>query len=178
MSDEPDLTPKAISEIVPPDFKIEKSPAIEDAQQKAKKEKKVNKWTKYQTTDVNAPLLYSKGQIFGFSALFTPLAGSILLSNNLKGTEASNKRTEIILFGVFYFVALGILRSYLPIDFPYQPFIILNMLAGGFHTEYYWNKTIGKETKYRKRLVWKPLLIWLAISIIQGILLVNGILNP
>src|SRR5438105_573014 len=56
-------------------------------------------WKKDIVTDPNAPLLYSKGAIRGFSIIFSVIFGAVLLSYNINDTK---KKWIVIVFGIIY----------------------------------------------------------------------------
>jgi hypothetical protein len=41
----------------------------------------------------------------------------------------------------------------------------VNGIGGWIMTQFFWNKYIGEETKYRTKPIWKPLIISLVITI-------------
>ena len=105
-------------------------------------------------TDQNAPLLYSKGAIRGFSGVFSVIFGAVLLSSNI--TDRSKKLT-VIGFGIIFTAITIVIVNYTPA--PLYCVLILNTAGGLGLITTFWDKYIGKKTKYRRKPVWKPLII-------------------
>jgi hypothetical protein len=111
-------------------------------------------------TDLNAPLLYSKKAIRVFCLFFSTMFGAVLLSSNIN----DNKRKWIMIgFGVIYTAFSIVVLSWIPS--PIYPGLLLN-IGGGFGlTTTFWDNFVGKETKYRSKPIWKPLVISIVIYI-------------
>ena len=111
-------------------------------------------------TDTNSPLLYSKRMIYTFSVIFNTVFGAVLLAINLKNKK---QKIVVITFGVLYTMISGVVyQAYMSKKF--GAFYLLNMLGGGL-LALFWDKYIGKETKYRAKPYWKPLIISFIITI-------------
>jgi len=132
-----------------------------ETQEQATKPVKPNSWTKNIVTDLDAPLLYSPRAVWGFSIFFTVIFGAVLLSSNLTDKKA---KWIVIGFGIIYTSVVIFIMNLLP-----QPNtgLTLGLNGGGalILTQLFWNKYVGKETKFRTKPIWKPLIISIIITI-------------
>jgi drug/metabolite transporter superfamily protein YnfA len=132
-----------------------------ETQEQATKPVKRNSWTKNIVTDLDAPLLYSPRAVWGFSIFFTVIFGAVLLSSNLTDKKA---KWIVIGFGIIYTSVVIFIMNLLP-----QPNtgLTLGLNGGGalILTQLFWNKYVGKETKFRTKPIWKPLIISIIITI-------------
>lgn len=117
-------------------------------------------WKKKVVKDPNAPLLYSKGAISGFSLIFCTIFGAVLLSSNINDNKG---KLIVIGFGVIY-TAVTITSMNLISHSTYYVFLF-NMAGGLGLTSTFWNKYVGKETEYRAKPIWKALIISIIITI-------------
>jgi len=115
------------------------------------------------TDDPNAPELHSKKVIMFFSAIFSPIFGAVLLMYNMKQTDNSKGRIQVLIFGILYTVATIVIINQL--DIKTNLAFIFNFAGAGILTEYFWSKFIGKEFKHRKRSWIKPAIISVLITI-------------
>ncbi|MDR0332290.1 MAG: hypothetical protein LBI15_02390 [Dysgonamonadaceae bacterium] len=114
---------------------------------------------KYVVTDPNALLLYSKTAIASFSIFFTVIFGAVLLAKNI-----DNKTNKIKVIGVgLLFTILAILLGNLFSQTLYV--YLINGIGGYVLSVEFWNKYIGRETKYRAKSIWIPLIISIIISV-------------
>ncbi|WP_405384119.1 hypothetical protein [Maribacter sp. LLG6340-A2] len=135
-------------------------------EKKIVQQKKVAEETKkksFLTVDPNAPELHSKKVIMLFSAIFSTIFGAVLLMYNMKQTDNSKGRIQVLIFGILYTVATIAIIDLLNIKTNLA--LIFNFAGAGILTEYFWNKFIGKEFKYRKRSWVKPAIISVLIVI-------------
>ena len=117
-------------------------------------------WKQNVVTDPNAPLLYSKGAIYVFSLAFSTIFGAVLLSSNI---NENGKKWIVIGFGVLYTATTIVIANLIPSN---TFWVLLLNAAGGFGlTSTFWDKFVGKETKYRSKPIWKPLIISIVITI-------------
>ena len=111
--------------------------------------------------EVALPVLFSKRTIRGFTIFFSTLFGVVLLMHNLKKMNKRKARMEVLFFGIFYTFFTMILLSYLPAT------LFITLLFNGIGyvvlTEYFWNKSLGKNVEYQKEQITKPLIISLSI---------------
>lgn len=117
-------------------------------------------WKANVVTDINAPLLYSKWAISGFCVVFSTIFGAVLLSSNISDTK---KKWTVIGFGVIYTGLTFVLTN----NDPSNTLMVLGLNTGGSLglTTTFWDKYVGKETKYRTKPIWKPLIISIIIAI-------------
>lgn len=119
-----------------------------------------NAWKQNVVTDSKDPLLYSKGAITGFSLFFSTVFGAVLLSSNINDTKG---KWIVIGFGAVYTTVSIIILNLIP---PNTFYVLLLNTAGGLGlTSTFWDKFVGKETKYRAKPIWKPLIISILITI-------------
>ena len=118
-----------------------------------------NSWKQSVVTDPNAPLLYSKVAINGFSIFFATIFGAVLLSSNIKEPK---RKWIVIGFGIVYSIVTIIVLNLIPANSFYG--LLLNIAGGLGLTSTFWDMYVGKETKYRAKPIWKPLIISLIVS--------------
>ena len=126
-------------------------------------------WKANVVTDPDAPLLYSKGTIRGFCVLFTTIFGAVLLSSNIND---SKKKWIVIGFGIIYTGLTVVLANIIPTNTFWV--LLLNTAGGLGLTTTFWDKYVGKETKYRTKPIWKPLIISFIITIPFVLALIYG----
>jgi hypothetical protein len=117
-------------------------------------------WKAKVVTDPNAPLLYSKGTIRGFCVVFTTIFGAVLLSSNIGNTK---KKWTVIGFGIIYTGLTILIANVIPTNTFWV--LLLNTAGGLGLTTTFWDKYVGKETQYRAKPIWKPLIISVIITI-------------
>ncbi|MCL7753893.1 hypothetical protein [Polaribacter sp. Z022] len=110
------------------------------------------------------PFLYSKKSIQGFTIFFSTLFGTILLMSNLKVLKKQKARMQVLVFGISYTVLITIILNLYPQILFLS--IIFNLIGYGVLVEYYWNKNIGKNFSYKKKQIWIPLIISIAITML------------
>lgn len=127
------------------------------------KKNSFNQWKKNVVTDKSAPEYFSERAIYMFSVFFSVLFGSIVLATNLYKTKSKKGIWQVILFGIVY---TG-LQLYCLSLIPRNSLLTLVVSMGGalILNYYFWSKFIGKETKYRTKAIWIPLIIGLIIYI-------------
>lgn len=132
-----------------------------ETQSQESKPTKTNSWTKNIVTDLDSPQFYSPRAIWGFSVFFTVIFGAVLLSSNLTDKKAKGL---VIGLGVLYTALVIIIMNLLP-----QPNtgLTIGLNGGGAFilTKLFWDKYVGKETKFRTKPIWKPLIISIIITI-------------
>jgi len=114
------------------------------------------------TEDETAPLLYSSRAILTFSVFFSLLAGAILLAINIKDKKA---KRVLIVSVIAYFIAINIILSFIPHKNNYGTGLIVNGIGSMLMMHFFWSKYIGKDTEYRARPIWVPLIICILICI-------------
>lgn len=118
------------------------------------------------------PPLYSKTTIQGFTIFFSTFFGVILLMSNLKEMNKPRARMEVLVFGITYAIFSSFLLNYLPRIFFIS--IIFNLIGYVILVEYFWNKNLGKDLKYKKKQIWKPLIISILFSLILLFILISN----
>ncbi|MEO9572227.1 MAG: hypothetical protein ABJH82_00340 [Polaribacter sp.] len=119
--------------------------------------------------DLEQPFLYSKKTIQGFTIFFTTIFGAILLMKNLKEMNKPKARIQVLVFGIVYTIFSAIILDILPKSFFMT--LIFNLIGYAVLVEFFWNKHLGKNLKYRKKQIWLPLIISLAILFLMLFLL-------
>lgn len=107
--------------------------------------------------ELSLPILYSKRAIQGFTVFFSTIFGAILLMQNLKEMNKPVARNQVLVFGISYTIASIILLNYLPKMFFVT--LLFNLLGYAILSEYFWNKNLGNQLKFKKKEIWKPLTI-------------------
>ena len=110
------------------------------------------------------PFLYSKKAIRGFTIFFSTIFGAVLLMSNFKATNNLKARNQVLIFGIGYTILSTVFLNFLPRMFFLT--LLFNFVGYAILIEFFWNKTLGKEIEYRKKQIWKPLLISIAILIV------------
>jgi len=127
-------------------------------------------WDGNTTTDLDAPALYSQKAIYIFSILFSVLFGSIMLAYNLYTLR--KPFIWAILFGLIYSSAtIYFLEKYngnLSMTF------IANSLGAVVLYQLFWNRWISKQTKYRVKPLWVPLIVALVVFIPIIMMIINS----
>jgi hypothetical protein len=121
-------------------------------------------------TDTNAPILYSKMAIRGFCVFFSTIFGAVLLSSNIGDTK---NKLMVVGFGIIFTAFTIAVANIVPTSIYYV--MILNTAGGLALTSTFWEKYVGKETKYRAKPIWKPLIISVIISIPFLLALIYGL---
>lgn len=121
-----------------------------------------NNWRKNIVEDVDAPEYYSQTAIYVFSILFSVLFGSVMMAINLK--RAEKKWGWAILYGFGFTVAFAYLTQFIS-----GPSISLSFIGNAvgvtIMSQLFWNSQIGKETRYRAKPIWIPLIIGIFLMI-------------
>jgi len=143
---------------------IEQQKIESEAENKKKHEVKLTKETEnFLTDDPNAPELFTKTTITVFSALFGVIFGTALMMYNIKQTNNSKGRIQVLIFGVLYsFATIAVLnllnsKSYLV--------VAANLFGAAIMTGVFWAKFIGNEFEHREKSWIMAALISLAITI-------------
>lgn len=123
--------------------------------------------------DPNVPFLYSRSAIWWFSFIFSPIFGSVLLALNLQ-----NKGQKAVVISVGALLSLLIMlwaevNYYFSIFqqevFFYFAIFVFNSIGGFFLANEFWKKYIGRDTKYRVKPIWIPLIFTVVIVMIVSI---------
>lgn len=125
------------------------------------------------TDDGTAPLFYSKLAIRSFSLFFATIFGSVLLYNNLKKNNLKGANT-VLIFGIVYTIAAVIALNLLPARSTAAT-LFVNSIGGFILTNYFWPRYIGNDTQFRKKPVWKALIVSILIVLPFIILIIISI---
>lgn len=120
------------------------------------------------TNAPNAPLIYSQRAVSAFAILFSVLFGSIMLAINFKRLGKKKGIAPVIIFGVVYtsFVIYIVSTFVKQSSGTSGPSIILSAGGAAILKYLFWDKYIGKDTLYRAKPIWIPLLIGIAILVL------------
>lgn len=156
-----------------------------EAIETAKIEASTQEATNAQSQEV--PSLYSTQSIFIFGALFSVFGGSVLMILNLFQLNKKNSGWYVIIgtfiysFSLTYIygflnltekVSLTNLATFSDLITAFLISLISNLL--GIYLLYFfiWKKEVPENLNYKKKAIWKPVLIILAINLIAAILLI------
>ena len=131
-------------------------------------------WKSNLVEDESAPQFYSQMVIYVFSIVFCVLFGAIMLVANISKTEQKKGVLEIILFGIMFTVTQVLILSSIQINAGVT--LIFNFIGGQILNIYFWNKYIGRDTKYMARSYAGPLIIGIVLSVVAVLGFVYG--NP
>jgi len=118
-------------------------------------------WKKI-TKDIDAPEYYSQTAIYMFSILFSVLFGAVMMAVNLK--IAGKRWGTPILFGLAFTVGFIFLGQVFPNPSTGLS-LIVNAVGVAILYQIFWNKHIGKNTQYRAKPIWIPLIIGILLII-------------
>lgn len=117
------------------------------------------------TDDPDAPLLYRNKFIFFYGAIFSVLAGGILMSINFYKLGLKKNILPTLLFATTFGIIQSIALNLLSINI--TGFTLAVSLLGMYLLEtLIWNKKVDQNLKYRKRPVLGAMLIGLMIALI------------
>ena len=112
--------------------------------------------------DVVKPKIYSSRAVWGFSFLFTPLFGGILLMQNLRDIGREKKGTAVLMLSILMTALTIALLTVFDIDNRAVSFA-LNGAFASILTQYFYKKDFPDEAHYGKKKIWKPLIIGVLI---------------
>ncbi|MBT2563204.1 hypothetical protein J7E50_14480 [Pedobacter sp. ISL-68] len=119
-------------------------------------------WNKNVIKDIDAPEFYSQTAIYVFSILFSVFFGAVMMAINLK--NAGKRWGTPILFGLLFTFGQINLAQFIP-NPSMGVSLIINAVGVTIMYQIFWNKSIGKDTKYRAKPIWIPLIIGIIITI-------------
>lgn len=131
-----------------------------ETEKKAVSSWSANNWKLNIVTDPEAPQFYSQNAIWAFSIFFTVVFGAVLLASNLNDKKA---KWTVLGFGIAYTAISLIVLNLIPMNTGLT--IGVNIGGAIILTQLFWGKFIGKETKFRIKPIWKPLIISLLIMV-------------
>ena len=139
------------------------------------------------THSKETPSLYSTQSIFIFGALFSVFGGSVLMVLNLFQLNKKNSGWYVIIGTFIYSFSLSYIYTFLNITDKvsltnlasfsdlFTAFIIslVSNLLGIYLLYYFiWKKEVPEDLNYKKKAIWKPVIIILAINLIAAIMLI------
>ena len=137
----------------------------------------------------DTPALYSIKSIFIFGALFSVFGGSILMVLNLFQLNKKNSGWHVIIGSIIYSFSLSYIYTFLNISdkvtvtnlvsvddiFTALLISVASNLLGVYLLYYFiWKKEVPSTLNYKKKTIWKPILIILAINLTAAILLLSS----
>ncbi len=116
------------------------------------------------TSDPTAPALFSRYSIRFFAIFCSTFLGGILMAINLHRLKRKTELFLVLLFSFVMTVGGAVLYT------TYGPkaaniLIISNLIGSLILEELYWNRVIGKQTRYRRRHVWPVILMVALLSV-------------
>jgi hypothetical protein len=114
--------------------------------------------------EIQLPDLYSKKSIQGFAIFFSTIFATFLLMQNFKEMKKPKARIEVLSFGIIFTIVSVILLNYLPKTLFTS--LLFNLTGYLILIQFFWNKELGKDLKYKKKNIWKPLSYSILIIII------------
>ena len=120
------------------------------------------------------PEYYSNRAVYFFSIFFSVIFGAILLAINLWDNKTA--RWNVIGFGILYTAAAVSVMSQFEITSVWS--VVINAIGGSILTSFFWNKYIGKAAEYKRKSVWKPILISVLISIPFAAAMIYSMSSP
>jgi len=106
---------------------------------------------------------YSPAAVLGFSIFLSPLLGALLLSYNLKKANKKNQAIYVILLGILFF-AIGIVLLATG-NMTRVTSIAIGVIPALIFIELFWKKHLGYQAEYKRKPIWKALIIVLAITV-------------
>ncbi|UYZ60767.1 hypothetical protein [Hymenobacter latericus] len=118
------------------------------------------------TTTAAAPALYSAKAIRVFSALFSAVAGGLMMAHNFRQVGRPDAARKALWGSLAYTALVLLLATLLPENFPDGGSIgIVTGLSGGMALTNYFRRLVPDAANYPSKSVLKPLLICLLIFI-------------
>jgi tryptophan-rich sensory protein len=116
-------------------------------------------------TDVarEEPVLYSRRAIDVFSVILCPLFGAVMMGMNFKRLDRPRLMISVICFGFIYTVFSYYMVNTVTERFPVQLWNAVGVLVLHYG---FWKYYIGEELQFKKRPIWKPLIICIVLSAI------------
>ena len=105
--------------------------------------------------DPDAPALYSRQAIYGFTFLCGALFGSIMMAINMAKIKNNNNIIWVLLFGALYTILEVVIVQSAHTSNALS--IILNIAGAIIMESLLWNRFIGNATFYRLKPIWIPL---------------------
>ncbi len=114
--------------------------------------------------DPRLPRIYSSGAILGFSIVFAPIFGGVLLAINLFRTGRKREGILVVLFSILYEAAVLWL-----LNLPEEPMTsltyLLNAAGGAILAKAVLPRYFPDEKVFPKRKIWVPLIVSILITV-------------
>ncbi|WP_337964883.1 hypothetical protein [uncultured Flavobacterium sp.] len=108
--------------------------------------------------------IYSAKAIWGFSIVFAPIFGGVLLMQNLRDTDRKKEANLVLLVSILLTLFTILVVNLSPIKTSSFTFIC-NIIGGGVLSYYFQKKYFPDEDKFEKKTIWKALIISILIII-------------
>jgi len=128
-------------------------------------------WKKNVVEDESAPAYYSEKAIYMFSVIFSMIFGAILSAINFSKLDNKHAVMEVIGFGVGYTALEFWILSQLERT---SGLTLVFNIGGALLLRFFWYKHIGKDTKYRAKPIWVPLIIAIAVTAMVLLTIIYG----
>lgn len=132
-----------------------------------------SKWRKNVVKDLDAPVYYSPAAIYILSGLFTVLCGAILLAINCRKSSSKKGAWLVIGYAVIFMTLQFWILSMLPRNNPGLT-MISSCIGAVIMNQFFWDRFIGRDTKFRARPVWIPVIIASVICILFILIALMG----
>jgi len=123
--------------------------------------------------DPDAPSLYSRQAIYGFTVFFGALFGSIMMAINFAKTKNHNNIVWVLLFGALYTTIQVIIVQSAHTGSSLT--ILFSIISAFILESFFWNRFIGNATFYRLKPIWIPLIIGIILS---ALIIISIIYSP
>ena len=136
-------------------------------EQRTEKEERKRKESNY-IEDPSAPKLYPKWSIYVMAGLFTPFFAGIMMAMNFRIIGNRKQIPIVIGFTLLFTVLVGFFADIAStkLNTPSSLTNFLNLIGAGFLGEYFWNRKLGKNIKYRKKSTLFPFALAIAFTAI------------
>jgi len=133
----------------------------------------ITNWKYNIVLDEQAPNLYSRKAIYFFTSICSIFYGGTLMFINLR--KMKNKQGQIVV--AIYSILYGVITVSILSQFERNSLLtgLVSMLGSFPLYNFFWGKYIGKETEYRAKSVWKPLIIALVLLAFFAIIIISNI---
>ncbi|MDR3652274.1 MAG: hypothetical protein P4L34_04805 [Paludibacter sp.] len=110
------------------------------------------------------PTIYSRKAIWGFSILFSPIFGAVLLMEDLKDIGKKKAANTVLILSIVYTIV-----TYIIVNIPEESISALtigcNFVGGYALSEHFFKLYIPQGENYPKKKIWKPLIISIIITL-------------
>jgi len=154
-------------------FSDEELTCVREKMQMKREEREAEEKEAMQPVDINvvddatAPSYYSQSTIYSFG-VFSVLFAAVLLAININKAGSKKVVWEIIIYGVIvsvFQVWIGSIVFFTDVHIrkKYSFIAAIGAIGVFLMLELFWKKYIGKDTKYRAKPIWIPLIIGILI---------------